>query len=195
MAAFWIACFFVFVAEMGDKTQIMTLTFAMRYPARTVMAGVLIATLLIHLISVVVGELLGVALPLFWIDLIAGLVFIGFGLWTMRSEPEAEAEASVAEQPSLLQRLGPIATVGTTFFLAEIGDRTMLATIVIAGKQQNFFGVWFGSTCGMVAANGLAIVFGRLVGHRLPAKWLKYATAVIFVLSGVYALVAAYQKH
>jgi Ca2+/H+ antiporter, TMEM165/GDT1 family len=189
LTAFWIACFFVFVAEMGDKTQLMTLTFSSRYRAGTVLAAVFGATLAIHLISVLVGEVLGIALPLFWINLIAGLVFIGFGLWTLRhrvGEDDKQAEKQTG--------WGPILTIAGAFFLAELGDRTMLATIVIASRQQNFFGVWFGSTTGMMLANGLAIIVGKVLGRNLPEAVIKYATVIIFVASGIFAIYAAFKS-
>ena len=81
MTAFWLAFILVFVAEMGDKTQFMTLTFSTRYSARVVIAGVVSATLVISLISAVLGVVLGKALPLFWINLLAGQGFIALGLW------------------------------------------------------------------------------------------------------------------
>src|SRR5215212_1020472 len=158
MSAFFIALFFVFIAEMGDKTQLVTLAFATRYRATTVLAGVFIATLLVHLFSVGLGEVLGIALPLFWIKILAGLAFIGFGLWTLRGD-KLDDEEKVAES-----RFGPIMTVGITFFLAELGDKTMLATVTIASQQQSFVPVWLGSTIGMVVADGIAVVVGKVLG-------------------------------
>ena len=187
MSAFWIALFFVFVAEMGDKTQFMTLSFSTRYRARTVIAGVFVATLLISLISVLLGEALGSALPLFWINLLAGLLFIGFGLWTLRNDDE-DSEKSVPRY-----HLGPFVTVAATFFLAELGDRTMLATVIIASRERNFIGVWVGSTMGLVLANALAIIIGKMLGQRLPKRTLKYGMAFIFIASGVWALIEAWR--
>ena len=187
MTAFWIAFFFVCVAEMGDKTQFMTLSFSTRYSWKTVIAAVFVATLLIHLVSVAAGEALGMAMPLFWIDLLAGMVFIGFGLWTLRGAEEVDEKAPADS------RLGPFLTIGTTFFLAELGDRTMLATMMIAGRQRSFIGVWLGATAGMVLANGLAIIVGKILGRRLPERLLNYGTAIIFIASGLVALAEAFR--
>jgi putative Ca2+/H+ antiporter (TMEM165/GDT1 family) len=187
MNAFWIALFIVFVAEMGDKTQFMTLSFSTRYRARTVMAGVFVAALFISLISALLGEALGSALPLFWINLLAGLLFICFGLWTLRGAEED------GEKPITRERFGPIMTVAITFFLAELGDRTMLATVMVASQQRNFIGVWLGSTMGLVLANALAIIVGKMLGKRLPEKALKYGTAFIFIASGLLALIEAWR--
>jgi len=90
MTAFWIALLFVLMAEMGDKTQLVALAFATRFPTGTVLTGVFGATLVVHLFSVGIGEAAGLALPVFWIHLLAGLSFIVFGLWTLRGDTLAE---------------------------------------------------------------------------------------------------------
>ena len=151
MAGFWIALFYVFIAEMGDKTQLVALAFATRYSAKTVLTGVFAATLSIHFFSVLIGEAAALALPVFWIRLLAGSSFIFFGLWTLRGDT-LEDDEKMTES-----RFGPLMSVGISFFLAELGDKTMLATITIASQQESFAGVWIGSTLGMVLADGIAI--------------------------------------
>ena len=187
LTAFWIAFLIVFVAELGDKTQFMTLSFATRLRWKTVMLGVLVATLVISLISTLLGNVLGKALPFFWINLIAGLVFIAFGVWALRGEESPERQLSVG------RHLSPLMTVAIAFFVAELGDRTMLATIVIAGREKSFAGVWLGSSAGLVSSNALAIVIGNVLGKNLPDKALKYGTAIIFVASGLFALFQAWK--
>jgi putative Ca2+/H+ antiporter (TMEM165/GDT1 family) len=186
MTAFWISLVLVLIAEMGDKTQLVALAFATRYRASIVLLGVFIATLLVHLLSVFIGEAAGLALPVFWIRLLAGLAFIGFGLWTLRGDELDEDEKLETG------RFGPLLTVGTTFFLAELGDKTMLMTITIASQQNSFIGVWLGSTVGMVIADGIAIIVGKVMGKNLPEKVIKYGAAAIFILSGLYTLYEAF---
>ncbi len=81
-------------------------------------------------------------------------------------------------------------TVGVAFFLAELGDKTMLATITLA-TQYGWFGTWIGSTVGMVAADALAIVAGRLLGRKLPERTIRYGAATLFAVSGVWLIVDA----
>lgn len=188
MTAFWIALIYVMVAEMGDKTQLVALAFATRYKATVVLAGVFIATFVIHLFSVVLGEAAGLALPTFWIQILAGLAFIGFGLWTLRGDEFDD------EDKLKTGRFGPLMTVAITFFLAELGDKTMLATITIASQQQSFVAVWLGSTVGMVIADGIAIIVGKVMGKKLPEKLIKYGSAAVFILSGIYSLYQAFAK-
>jgi len=182
MTAFWISLIYVFIAEMGDKTQLVALAFATKFKTWTVLAGVFIATFAVHLISVLVGGAVSQVLPVFWIKIVAGLSFIFFGLWTLRGDSLDEDEV---KKPS---RFGPLLTVAVTFFLAELGDKTMLATITIASEQNAFFAVWFGSTIGMVLADGLAIVAGKIMGKNLPENLIKYAGAAIFLISGIWTL-------
>jgi len=183
--SFAIAVFFVFVAEMGDKTQLVALAFATRYAAATVLAGVAGATLLVHLFSVLIGEVLGASLPAFWVTLLAGTAFIGFGVWTLRGD-ELRADERLHER-----RVGPLLTVAVAFFLAELGDKTMLTTVAIASQRGDFVAVWLGSTVGMVAADGLAIVVGNVLGRRLPERVITYGAALIFVVTGLVMLAAA----
>lgn len=185
MTAFGISLFFVLIAEMGDKTQLVALAYATRHTTGTVMAGVFGATLLVHLFSVIIGETASLALPVVWIKLLAGIAFIGFGVWTLRGDELKDDEIDRRN------RFSPLMTVATTFFLAELGDKTMLATITIASQQQSFVGVWLGSTIGMVLADGLAIIVGKVMGKTLPERVVKYGAATIFIASGVFILFEA----
>jgi len=183
MFAFWQSLLLIFVAEMGDKSQLMALAFGTRLSARLVLGGILVATLLVHLASVAIGEVLGLALPTYWIGLAAGLAFIGFGAWTIRGDTLDDQKLEVGK------RYGAFAMVAATFFMAELGDKTMLATITLASQLQSFVPVWIGSTLGMVAADGLAIWVGRIAGRRLPERTIQYAAATIFILSGLVTIV------
>jgi putative Ca2+/H+ antiporter (TMEM165/GDT1 family) len=131
---------------------------------------------------VALGEAIGLALPLFWVRLLAGLSFIGFGVWTLRGD-ELGDEGKLKEG-----RSGPLLTVAAAFFLAELGDKTMLATVTVASEQRSFVPVWLGSSIGMVVADGLAVVVGKLLGKRLPEKPIKYGAAAVFIISGLYTL-------
>jgi len=182
-APFAIAAFFVFLAEMGDKTQLVALAFATRYNARVVLAGVFVATLLVHLVSVALGEAAGTVIPDFWIKLVSGIAFIAFGIWTIYGD-EIGNESQGSEHS-----LGPLMTVAITFFLAELGDKTMLATITIASEQRQFVAVWLGSTLGMVLADGLAIIIASRMRRRLPEKLIRYGASAIFIGSGILTIV------
>jgi putative Ca2+/H+ antiporter (TMEM165/GDT1 family) len=189
VAALAISFGVIFVAELGDKSQLMAMTFATRYRTGTVLAGITIATALVHLVSVGVGVGLGTALPTGWISLLAGIAFLAFAGWTLRGDSLTEEEKSKA------QRSGRSAlwAVGGAFFLAELGDKTMLATITLA-TQHGWFGTWIGSTVGMVAADALAILVGRWLGRSLPERAIRYGAAALFLLFGAWLIVEGWTQ-
>ncbi|GAA3210443.1 TMEM165/GDT1 family protein [Dactylosporangium siamense] len=190
LAALAISFGVIFVAELGDKSQLMALTFATRYKTVPVLIGITVATAVVHLVSVAVGYGLGTALPTGWISLVAAVAFFAFGAWTLRGDSLTDAERDKASQPTTRSA---IVAVGVAFFLAELGDKTMLATITLA-TQHGWFGTWLGSTIGMVAADALAIVAGRMLGKRLPERTIKYGAAILFVVFGVWLLVEALRE-
>jgi putative Ca2+/H+ antiporter (TMEM165/GDT1 family) len=176
----------IFVAELGDKSQLMALTFATRFKALPVLIGITLATAIVHAVSVVVGAALGATIPNRPITVIAALAFIAFGVWTLRGDhltPEDEERAAKPARHVVL-------TVGFVFFLAELGDKTMLATITLA-TREGLFGTWLGSTVGMVVADALAIGAGRLLGARLPERTIRIAAAVSFFAFALLLLVEA----
>ncbi|WP_346533603.1 TMEM165/GDT1 family protein [Micromonospora sp. DPT] len=186
LAALVISFGVIFVAELGDKSQLMALTFATRFKPVPVLIGITVATAIVHLASVAIGYGLNAALPTGWISLIAGLAFLAFGVWTLRGDKLTEEEKRKAEKTGK----SAVIAVGVAFFLAELGDKTMLATITLATKY-GWFGTWLGSTLGMVAADALAILVGRLLGRHLPEKAIRYGAAVLFAICGLWLILEA----
>ena len=179
LLAFAVSFGVVFAAELGDKSQLMALAFATRYRALPVLVGITVATTAVHLLSVAVGHGLGSALPTGWIALVSAVAFVGFGAWTLRGDRLTAAERAKAERATG----SAVLTSAVAFFLAELGDKTMLATITLA-TQYGWFGVWLGSTLGMVAADALAIVVGRRLGRLLPERAVQVGAAALFFLFG-----------
>ncbi len=180
MEAFVLSFAIIFLAEMGDKSQLMALAFATRYRAITVLVAITVATLLVHAGSVVVGTVFALALPTDLIQVAAGAAFLAFAAWTLRGDElgaDDEARAHRSGRWALL-------TIGTAFFLAELGDKTMLATVTLATTEEPW-GTWLGSTFGMVAADAIAVVIGAAIGTRLPERWVKLFASGAFVLFGV----------
>ncbi|MGA4690809.1 TMEM165/GDT1 family protein [Rhodococcus sp. AB351] len=173
----------VFVAELGDKSQLMAMTFALRYRWWVVLSGILFATTAVHLVSVAVGHYLGVAIPATAISIVGGIAFLIFGAWTLRGDSLDDDEQSKAGRVARSAFLA----VTSAFFLAELGDKTMLATITLA-TDNNWAGVWIGSTVGMVAADALAIVIGAVLGRHLPDNAIRYGAAALFFGFGAWML-------
>jgi putative Ca2+/H+ antiporter (TMEM165/GDT1 family) len=173
----------IFVAELGDKSQLVALWFSTRYPALIVIAGVSAATLIVHLGSVAIGVAFEELLPERAFLTIVGLSFFVLAAWSIRGD-RLDDEDEVAKGPPLL---GAFGIVTISFFVAELGDKTQLATISLAGNRDPA-GVWLGSTAGMVAADALAIVVGRALGARLPQRAIGCAAAFLFVIFGLFTL-------
>lgn len=182
MGAFWLALGIIFIAEMGDKTQLVALCLASRYNAKVVLAGIFVATLVVHVVSVALGGGVGKILPEAWIKLVAGIAFVGFGLWTLKGDSMDDDECD------RLQGKSPFMLVATTFFLAELGDKTMLSTVALA-TDHSVIAVWLGSTLGMVLSDGLAIIVGQILGAKLPERSIKIGAAVIFFAFGAWSIV------
>jgi putative Ca2+/H+ antiporter (TMEM165/GDT1 family) len=180
MEAFWASLGLVFLAELGDKTQLVALSLAARFRTGVVLAGILTATLAVHIVSVVLGGCAEKCLPRNWIGFLAGMAFIVFGFWTLRGDCVDEESCKVKRCPN------PFWLVTVTFFLAELGDKTMLTTIAAATKYPLALkAVWLGSSLGMVISDGLAIWVGKMLGARLPERAIKIGASVIFFSFGL----------
>ncbi len=190
MHAFLLSLGVIFVAELGDKSQLMALAFSTRFTAWRVLVGITIATAGTHAVSVGIGGLVGSRISGQWVNLASGLAFLGFAAWTLKGDTLDDEEKLAADRASHRSALASIGAVGVTFFLAELGDKTMLATITLA-TREGAIGTWAGSTVGMVAADALAIIVGRQLGTRLPERTISIAAATAFVVFGTLLLVAA----
>ena len=172
----------VFVAELGDKSQLMTMTYALRHRWWVVLSGVGIASLLVHGLSVTIGHFLGLTLPQRPIAFAAAIAFLLFAVWTWRDgRGGGEEEIKIAEPRHVLL------AVVSSFVLAELGDKTMLATVALA-SDHNWAGVWIGATAGMVLADGVAIAVGAVLHKRLPERFLHSLASVLFALFGIWLL-------
>jgi putative Ca2+/H+ antiporter (TMEM165/GDT1 family) len=180
MTAFLTALMFVILAEMGDKTQLLAMAFATRFKASTVLWGVFVATAANHLFAVEVGTWLTNFIPLSYIQIAAAASFLLFGLWTIRGDELGDEDKRFS--------FSPFWTVAIAFFIAEMGDKTQLATVALAAKFQTVLPVWLGTTAGMMIADAFGIGVGIVLGKKIPEKVVKWGAAAIFILFGFYGL-------
>jgi len=183
LAAFAASFLFIVLAEMGDKTQFLAMSFATRYNVYKVIFAVFLATLASFAITVTIGQLLTAIVPLDVISLAASFSFIGFGLWILRSEKQKSQDKKAS-------RFGVVGTVFAAFFIAEFGDKTQLATISLAAQYRNAVSVLIGATFGMLLADGIGIAAGAVLGKHVPQRTIKWVSAAIFV---VFGLVGVYE--
>jgi putative Ca2+/H+ antiporter (TMEM165/GDT1 family) len=155
------------------------MAFATKYKVSKVLIGVFIATVLNHGLAVAFGNIIARNQSLeVWVQSIASLSFILFGLWTIRGD-QLEGEENRKT------RFGAIMTVGIAFFIAELGDKTQLATIALATKFPNDpIGILMGTTTGMVIADAIGIIIGVVMCKNIPAKTIKLVSAGAFIFFG-----------
>jgi putative Ca2+/H+ antiporter (TMEM165/GDT1 family) len=171
----------IFIAEFGDKSQIMSMTFATRYRARTVILGAGIASALINLASALVGNAIGDNLPEHAVRIVGGVLFLIFAALTLRHL----AGGDEVKEPA--RGRTAVLVVGGAFLLSELGDKTMLATMTLS-TQYHWSLIWIGSTLGMLASIVLAVLAGRTLLQVLPVRVVHMASAVLFAGIGVWML-------
>jgi len=174
----------IFVAEMGDKTQILAMAFATRLPVRKVLIGIGLGAFLNHGLAVVLGSYLSRLVPIGTIQMIAGALFVGFAFWTLKPEKE-EGEKEQGTQ------FGPIVTVAMAFFLGELGDKTQLTAITLAADAKYPVMILAGTVSGMIATGALGIMIGKKLGDKIPELGIKILAASIFMLFGLQKLFQA----
>lgn len=182
MYAVLLSAALVFIAELGDKSQLMSMTFATRYRAGTVILGAGIACTLTNLVSALVGNAIGDALPADAVRIAAGVLFLVFALLTLlhlsgENEPVKRPSGRVA-----------VVVVGVAFVLSELGDKTMLATMTLS-TQYHWSLIWIGSTAGMLISIVLAVFVGRALLQVLPIRVVHLVSALLFAGVGIWMLV------
>ena len=178
----------VFLAELGDKSQLMALAMAAKHRARDVFIGMFFAILLMFAIAVGLGAVLGSVLDEYSnvVAIVAGLIFLGFSVWTLRDDDDDE-EAVDTLSPTAGSRTVITASF-RAFVDAELGDKTQLASATLA-VRDGFWPVYIGSVIGEVAAIGLAIAIGAVAGRHLPERLIRYGAAALFAVFGVVMIV------
>ncbi|NLD47583.1 MAG: TMEM165/GDT1 family protein [Clostridiaceae bacterium] len=171
----------IFIAEMGDKTQILAMAFATRFPVRKVLFGIGIGAFLNHGLAVLLGSYLSQLLPISTIQMVAGAAFVGFAIWTLKSEQEEDED-----EPKI--QFGPVATVALAFFLGELGDKTQLTAITLAADSSYPFMVLVGTVTGMIVTGALGIFVGKKLGDKIPELGIKLMAASIFMFFGIQKL-------
>lgn len=170
----------VFVAEMGDKTQIIAMTFATQYKVMEVLLGVTIGVLFNHGIAIVLGNFISKVVPINLIQIIAGLLFIIFGINALKIDGEENVENKKA--------LNPVAAVSIAFFVGELGDKTQFTAMTLAAEANYPVFILMGTTLGMIATSGLGIFVGSRIGEKIPELLVKIVSSLVFVFFGTIKL-------
>lgn len=198
MATLLTALGVVFVAELGDKTQVVAMTFGARHHLRHVIIGLAIAYLVSSGLAALIGGLLGAALPGRALSIGGGIAFIGFAVFELlrasdddedEHDGEVVVEATAAGAASSMLR-SPVVLIALTVTVAELGDKTQLTTATLAARSDPVL-TWAGATLGLIAAGVLGALIGRQLGDRLPRRTLSYVSAALFLIVGIIMITTA----
>lgn len=174
MDAFLASTLAVAIAEIGDKTQLLSLFLVARYAQRTpIILGILVATLLNHALSAWLGAWVASWIPQNWLPWILAVSFVAIALWLLVPDKDASAE-------SRFLGMGAFGATTVMFFLAEIGDKTQVATVVLAARYTETLWVIIGTTVGMLLANIPVIMAGRWLMERMPLATARITASVLF---------------
>lgn len=185
MHAFLVSTGLVALAEIGDKTQILSLMLAARFRRPVpIIFGILFATIANHAAAGLVGTLFGSLFAGPWMRWLLGLSFLGVAVWALFPDKYEESADPIGRSSAFVATL-------VAFFFAEIGDKTQIATIGLAARFGAFLPVVLGTTCGMMLANIPAVIVGDRIAGRLPLKAIRIAAAIVFAVLGILTLLGA----
>ncbi len=184
MDAFLISTSLVALAEMGDKTQLLALLLTVRFRQPwPIVAGILVATVANHAFAGALGAWITTLLGPVWLRWLLGLSFLGMAIWMLIPDRFDEDEDS-GRSP----RLGVFGTTVLAFFLAEMGDKTQIATVMLAAQYSAWGWVVAGTTLGMMLANAPVVWLGERLTRRIPIGLVHRVSALIFALLGFVVL-------
>lgn len=173
----------VFAGEMGDKTQLLSLVLASRFKKPwTILLGVFIATILNHGLASGFGAWLASLVEPNTMRWILAVTFFAFAIWILVPDKEEELQQT--------SQFGVLLTTIIAFFLAEMGDKTQLATIALGARYPDTLIVTIGTTLGMLASNAMAIFLGYKLLERIPMKWVRAFASFLFLLFGILILLS-----
>jgi putative Ca2+/H+ antiporter (TMEM165/GDT1 family) len=173
----------VAISEMGDKTQLLAFSLAARFKRPwPILAGIFVATVLNHALASSLGSWVSAQFAPHTLAWVLALTFFGFGVWTLKPDTLDENDAQ--------HRYGPFLTTTVLFFLAEMGDKTQLATVALAAKFHSLVAVTLGTTLGMMVSDGLAVLLGEKLAEHSQSRWIRIAAACVFF---VFAALSAFR--
>lgn len=175
----------IILTEMGDKTQLMTISFASRYSRKVVFLGAWLGMGVTTVIGVVIGILLGAAFDDFWIKIIASVIFVAFGVWTLVRREEEEEQKEIPEKKVFIQTF-------LIFVLAELGDKTQVAVILLTANYGAPIAVLIGALLGFAVVVAVGVLIGREIGKRVETKWIVLVSGILFIVIGIIVAVEAF---
>lgn len=178
------------IAELGDKTMFLVMALSSKNKIKDVVLGISLAAILLNVFAVAVGSAIGNFIPETYMKLVAGILFIGFAVWTVIESKKSKDK----KKSSVSLKVKPFIVIAITFFIAEFGDKTQFTTMSIAASSPgDEIAVFLGSFIGLLLGDSIGILIGRIFGKRIPDKIFTLLSAAVFALFGIITLFDAWQ--
>ncbi|MFA4859039.1 MAG: TMEM165/GDT1 family protein [Candidatus Margulisiibacteriota bacterium] len=181
MEPFWVALLLIGLSEFGDKTQLLTLGFAARFPFFEVAGAIVLATVILHFLAVVFGSFMGSAIEPVYINLICGCLFVAFGIWAAVPRGDNQEDSKF--------KLPPFWLIFVSFFLAEFGDKSQLATAALAMKYNAPISVFLGAVLGMGSVAVAGAWVGSWLKNKAAERTVNLLSAALFIIFGVLTII------
>jgi putative Ca2+/H+ antiporter (TMEM165/GDT1 family) len=178
----------IFLAELGDKTQLVTISFASIYPHVPVFWGVFLGMSMVTVLGVLVGTIIFEYIPIFYIKILSGAIFIIFGIWTLKEAREAE------EDEEEIKEIGNKSVFSTTFILisiAEFGDKTQFMVIALSAQYGAPILVFLGAILAFALIVGIGVFVGKKLSEKVDIKWIELGSGILFIVIGVLFIIEA----
>lgn len=179
----------VFLAELGDKTQLITISFASKYPHVPVFLGVFLGISMITLLGVMIGTVLFEFIPIFYVKILSGSIFVLFGAWTLFKMNEKEAEQ---DETLKSKNKSVFSTTFVMISLAEFGDKTQFAVIALTAQYGLPLVVFIGAILAFALIVGIGVVLGKKLSEKVSSKWIDFGSALLFIIIGIIFIIEAF---
>lgn len=178
----------IFLAELGDKTQLITISFSSKYPHVPVFLGVFLGMGMITILGVIVGTILFEFIPIFYVKILSGLIFIFFGIWTFFMMKREEGEI---EEKIITDNKSIFSTTLIMTSLAEFGDKTQFAVIALTAQYGSPIFVLIGALLALALIVGIGVIIGKKLAEKVSSKWIDIGSGLLFIIIGIIFIIEA----
>jgi putative Ca2+/H+ antiporter (TMEM165/GDT1 family) len=179
----------IFLAELGDKTQLVTISFASKYPHIPVFFGVFLGMSMVTILGVAVGTILFNVIDVFYVKILSGAIFIIFGIWTLREVKKQEEEKD--REKSEVKNKKVFSTTFIMISIAEFGDKTQFMVIALTAQYSAPILVFLGAILAFALIVGIGVILGKKISEKISSKWIDIGSALLFIIIGIIFIVEA----
>lgn len=179
----------IFLAELGDKTQLLTITFASKYPHIPVFFGVFLGISMVTILGVVVGTILFNVIDVFYVKMLSGAIFIIFGIWTLWEVKKQKDEKD--REKSEVRNKNVFSTTFIMISIAEFGDKTQFMVIALTAQYSAPILVFLGAILAFALIVGIGVILGKKISEKVSSKWIDIVSSLLFIIIGILFIIEA----